>query len=57
MNGPSDPETTAVEITAVETGVLAPLALLVVLIGVYPAPFLDLIGGSVAAVVHLLGTG
>jgi NADH-quinone oxidoreductase subunit M len=57
MNGPSDPETTAVEITAVETGVLAPLALLVVLIGVYPAPFLDLIGGSVAAVVHLVGTG
>src|ERR1700730_3933611 len=56
MNGAAAPESTAVEITAVETGVLAPLAVLVVLIGVYPAPLLALLSGSVDGLVKLLGS-
>ena len=39
-----------------EVGVLAPLAALVVLIGVYPAPLVALLADSVGSVVNLLGT-
>jgi NADH-quinone oxidoreductase subunit M len=55
MNGEPAVESTDAEITAVETGVLVPLATLVVLIGVYPAPLVDLFGTSVGGVVKLLG--
>jgi NADH-quinone oxidoreductase subunit M len=55
MNGQPAPESMAVEITAIETGVLAPLAALVVLIGVYPAPLVNLVSGGVGGLVKLLG--
>ena len=56
MNGAPAADAVAVEIRAMEMGVLAPLAALVVLIGVYPAPLVALLADSVGSVVSLLGT-
>ena len=57
MNGPAADGDGAVEIGAVESGVLLPLAILAVAIGVYPAPFLALINDAVGGLVKLLGSG
>jgi NADH-quinone oxidoreductase subunit M len=56
MNGAPAAESTTVEVTALQVGVLAPLALLVVLIGVFPAPLVELLSGSVNSLVKLLGS-
>jgi NADH-quinone oxidoreductase subunit M len=57
MNGEPQPDAGTAEIGAVETGVLAPLAAMAVLIGVFPEPFLSFITGSVGGVVKLLVGG
>jgi NADH-quinone oxidoreductase subunit M len=56
MNGPA-PETDAdAEIGPVESGILVPLAVLAVVIGIYPAPVLSVIGDGVGIVARLVGT-
>ncbi len=57
MNGEPQQDAGTAEIGAVETGVLAPLAAIAVLIGVFPAPLQSFIAGSVGGVVKLLGGG
>jgi NADH-quinone oxidoreductase subunit M len=57
MNGEPQPDAGTAEIGAVETSVLAPLAAMAVLIGVFPEPFLSFITGSVGGVVKLLVGG
>jgi NADH-quinone oxidoreductase subunit M len=54
MDGPAPEAGGDVEIGPVESGVLLPLAILAVVIGVYPAPFLSVIGDAVGAVVKLV---
>ncbi|HXA43832.1 MAG TPA: NADH-quinone oxidoreductase subunit M [Candidatus Solibacter sp.] len=57
MNGPAREADGAAEIGAVESGVLLPLAVLAVAIGVYPAPFLALINDAVGSLVKLMAAG
>jgi NADH-quinone oxidoreductase subunit M len=54
MNGASREGDAVAEIGPVESGVLVPLAILAVVIGVYPAPFLSVIGDAVGTVVKLV---
>jgi len=54
MNGAAPEAGGEAEIGPVESGVLVPLAILAVVIGVYPAPFLSVIGDAVGAVVKLV---
>jgi NADH-quinone oxidoreductase subunit M len=54
MNGAAPEAGGGAEIGPVESGVLVPLAILAVVIGIYPAPFLSVIGDAVGAVVKLV---
>ena len=54
MNGTAPEVGDGVEIGPVESGVLVPLTVLAVAIGVFPAPFLSVIGDAVGAVVKVV---
>jgi NADH-quinone oxidoreductase subunit M len=54
MNGTAPEAGAGVEIGPVESGVLVPLTVLAVAIGVFPAPFLSVIGDAVGAVVKVV---